>query len=68
VSVKINLEDLEKAVEFLKKNSMDVSSHVELDLKRLVLRASDRAGDLVTIVLFDESVKSFPKKTITSRL
>lgn len=66
---KYTIKDIEKAINFLKKNCQSEIVAFEFDERgRLLLKASDLAGNAVTVIVFDEAAAKFPEITKTERL
>lgn len=60
--VKLSLAEVEAAIEYIKKNSNDLSISVSYDKhKQIDFLVADRSGHTVKIELFDEETKSLPK-------
>jgi uncharacterized protein YxeA len=68
--MKIKVEDLQRALDFYRKNGNPTEVEVELDqnLQARMLLKGTCNEDLVTVTLFDVSVNMFPKRTVTERL
>lgn len=59
--VKVNLNELKAAIDFIEKNSNDINISLKLDLREVQLTAGDRAGNLLKVVIFDEDTAVIPK-------
>ncbi len=66
---KYTIGDLEKGIDFLKKKCQAVFVIIDIDeLGRLLLKGSDITGNMITVVVFDESTQKMPEVTRTERL
>ena len=68
--MKVKVEELQRTIDFLKKNGNPVEVYVELDTNlqsRLLFKATCNE-ELVTITVYDANLNVFPKRTTTERL
>ena len=68
--MRIKTTELQKALDFLRKNGDTQSIDIEVDnnLKSRVILKADALGDPIEIVIFDAELNVFPKITRTERL
>lgn len=66
---KYNIKDLEKAIDYLKKQCNAIYIVLEIDpMGRLELKSSDIAGNRITIIIFNDDLQKMPEVTKTERL
>jgi hypothetical protein len=66
---KFTISDIEKALNYLKKNYSAAYVVIDFDERdRMLMKATDMSGNAVVITIFDESTAKFPELSRTERL